>query len=723
MSEKAVVEKNMNGKRLLKYIVVEVGILAVFLMNFFGIEAYYFATVFLGFGICLIYKFFKTEKRLKNIILAMLCAGTSAFLLMNVKGCEIWYTKETPWYYVIKIVLNIWLLLSICLVMKKDMSEKHDNHIMNALVPVISIVSCALYAAFALHITVDYFEYVQFSGVLWDFVLSLLVICVIWMLTNRYLIACIGYSFVAAVFSAVNHFVYEFRGTPIIYNDFTAYKTAQNVLSGYTIKFTGEVMMVLVGFVVLLLCMLFSGKNNLKLNNKPWTISVRIAVVVVGVVSFAKLFHYDFENTDSIYHLSRIAWEPRYGYGEDGVIKTIIETSNCVRLHKPSGYSEEKLYELEKQYQESISENTNQRPKNIIVIMNETWSDLSLLMPLDTNLEYNTFYCSMDKNVIKGNVLTSVWGGGTCNSEYEFLTGNSMWYTPGTFPYQSFINKDIPSLVSTMKSNGYYTTAIHPLTGQNWNREKVYDNLGFDAVRFDEIIENNNLAEYLMRGYLSDEGLYAYIENVTEQSGDQYNFIFAVTIQNHGDYSSENFENSVVCEDADSDELNQYLTLMRESDRALEQLISYYEDKEPTMIVMFGDHMPRFWDSGMKDYTKPYTQSNQMSEKEKIYMTPYFIWKNYGNEAGRYEDTSLNFLGTELLEEAGLDMPVYNRFLAELHEVLPAMNLMGCRDKDGEYQAYDDVSDSIEEQLETYKCLMYDLLHNKKPEEAVFYVK
>ena len=55
----------------------------------------------------------------------------------------------------------------------------------------------------------------------------------------------------------------------------------------------------------------------------------------------------------------------------------------------------------------------------------------------------------------------------------------------------------------------------------------------------------------------------------------------------------------------------------------------------------------------------------------------FFIWTNYETDAQTVDVTSLNYLSTLTLERANIDLPAYNRFLAELMEKIPAINSRG----------------------------------------------
>ena len=72
-------------------------------------------------------------------------------------------------------------------------------------------------------------------------------------------------------------------------------------------------------------------------------------------------------------------------------------------------------------------------------------------------------------NTISGHLYVSVLGGNTANSEFEYLTGDSMAFLPsGSIPYQQYLNKYALSIVSHMKELGYSTTAMHPYNASGW---------------------------------------------------------------------------------------------------------------------------------------------------------------------------------------------------------------------------------------------------------------
>ncbi len=136
------------------------------------------------------------------------------------------------------------------------------------------------------------------------------------------------------------------------------------------------------------------------------------------------------------------------------------------------------------------------------------------------------FYDSLETNSIKGNLYMPVFGSMTSNSEFEFLTGNSIAFTPsGSVPYQIYMRNPSYGLASILKEQGYRTVAMHPNEKTNWNRDEAYRNMLFDEFYGIEYFQDSPT----IRGYVSDLGNYQKIINLTEEKEEgQPLFIFDV---------------------------------------------------------------------------------------------------------------------------------------------------------------------------------------------------
>ena len=163
----------------------------------------------------------------------------------------------------------------------------------------------------------------------------------------------------------------------------------------------------------------------------------------------------------------------------------------------PDGYDEDAVEAIFDEYKDvdtGISKTPEDELPSIIVIMNEAFSDLSVLGDFVTNDDVIPFINSLEEDTIKGLLHVSVLGGNTANTEFEFLTGSTMAFLPaGSIPYQQYIDRETPNLTSQLADLGYKTTAIHPYYASGWRRNKVYPLFGFEKSVFSRLTD---LARY-----------------------------------------------------------------------------------------------------------------------------------------------------------------------------------------------------------------------------------
>ena len=130
-----------------------------------------------------------------------------------------------------------------------------------------------------------------------------------------------------------------------------------------------------------------------------------------------------------------------------------------ISVDKPANYSESAVEEILKPYTEEDQNTAPERRPNIIVIMNEAFSDPAVLGSFETNEDYMPYVHSIlngaVENTISGYLNVSVLGGNTANTEFEFLTGNTMAFLPqGSVAYQQYLKRQMPSLASPSKRSG-----------------------------------------------------------------------------------------------------------------------------------------------------------------------------------------------------------------------------------------------------------------------------
>lgn len=506
----------------------------------------------------------------------------------------------------------------------------------------------------------------------------------------------------AMTFGLINHYVMAFRSTPFVPWDLFSIGTAASVAGNYDFTPTVRVVIVTLCFVALII---LSGRILKKRDRHLARIRLVAAAVVIGGLCFFVhlLQQEEFQKKNRLYPF---LFTPTYMTKVNGMAVTFAMDLAYVVVDKPKGYSSKEAEEILTGYESGEDKADIKELPNIIVIMDESFSDLEVLGYLDTNEDYMPFMHRMQKgadNTITGYAQVSVCGGNTANSEFEFLTGNTMAFLPsGSIPYQQYIKKEIPSLPDYLKELGYTTYAQHPYLEKGWNRNKVYPLLGFENIDF--------LPDYTdqsyVRKYVSDLSDMKHIINTFEKKKTgKPMFLFNVTMQNHGGYDDDYTDLKMdIHSGYNSRQLDRYLSLVHLSDQALEYLTDYFSKvDEKTVIVFFGDHQPS--DTVTSHVEKNNSDSRQQEDDQtKRYQVPYLVWANYEINGGGQKDTSLNYLAAQVLEAAGVPTDRYQNYLLKLSEKYPVISAAGTTTK----SAADD------DTLITYKKLQYYHLFEEK---------
>lgn len=493
-------------------------------------------------------------------------------------------------------------------------------------------------------------------------------------------------NIVVGLLGILNHYLVIFRGAAFRVSDFGAARTAGNVARNY--DFTPDVYIFAAVVDLTIWCILIravcGGVKRKKFWNR-WNIVVTAAVA--GGCILLPLTHFD-----------RV-YAQTGQFSKDTYLADLLVDFMGNAEALPKDYSVEAVDVLIQEVWKDRRENVvlEEPVPNIVVIMNEAFSDLRVLGDFETDVPVLPFWDSLQSNVIRGWANVSVLGGSTANSEYEFLTSDSAGAFAGAspIPYNSYFTdaEGYPGLVSVLEEQGYGTVAFHPYLSSGWNRMQVYHAMGFDDIIFSEDLPEE---PETLRLYVSDKGDYSYVEDwFEEKEAGVPLFFFNVTMQNHGGYTygGDDFESTVhLTGDAAGrfPQTEQYLSLIKASDEALSGLFSYFEEyAEPVILVLFGDHQPKL-ETGFYEYVSgsPYDRWD-LEQRSRQYKTPFIIWSNYALPEDYVElgDVSLNYLGPLLLQRAGLELSGYQRYMLEEYEKLPVYTGQVMQDAEGRLYA------------------------------------
>ena len=511
------------------------------------------------------------------------------------------------------------------------------------------------------------------------------------------------------LFGLVNHYVLRFRGRILFPADITGWRTAANVAKGFDYSADTYITQAAILLTAYLFLVFFCTPQK-----------KRAKLPVLGCVALwgtMVCYCYAFFCTGMLPALD--IYTQQWVTQRNGFLLNFSIALRYSSVDKPEDYSKELVLELMEDYP-GVPADPDKKPVNIVVIMNESFGDLTIFDGLNPSEDPNPFLHALEENTIKGWMYSSVTGGGTATIEFEYLTGfTSLFQPPHTVAYQLYVEEGMPSLAALAGSQGYATTAFHPYKSSGWNRVLAYQYLDFDRQMYEEDVPS----PHIIRSYISDKSDYEMIYRSTQ--AEDTSFFFNVTMQNHSGYAQGWYNlprhiqlpSNLKAADRTAE---QFLDLMKESDLALEELVTYYSQcDEPTLVVFFGDHQPPLSNAFYEELYGKKLSERTTEEVMQQYAVPFFIWANYDIEERQDVVISPNFLGVLTAQTAGLPLTGYMEFLADLYEVMPAITPVGFVTADGRFLKKSELSQEQKDWLWKYEvlnyCGMVDLFDEARP--------
>ncbi|MCL2408479.1 MAG: LTA synthase family protein [Oscillospiraceae bacterium] len=329
---------------------------------------------------------------------------------------------------------------------------------------------------------------------------------------------------------------------------------------------------------------------------------------------------------------------------------------------------------------------------NVIIIMSESFIDPTVIYNLEFSADPISNFRRLSEDHISGNVVVPVYGGGTANTELEFLTGSSIfffgsaYYIPYTLTDRYFYRDITTAMPWVFRENGYRTVAVHPFTRYFFNRYRVYPRLGFD-----EYIGREDMIDPIYRGwYVSDESFTDQIidQILLAEEADESLFLFGISMQAHWQFWDDvyiDFEQGVTAAspyltNAELETLNPFLQGMYDADKQLGRLIEFVESRDtPTIVAFFGDHLPILGLHADPILARLGFISDQRvwmwdeEDKQKMFQTPYLVWSNFAPTDEDWGTISTYFLGANILRHSGVNLNRYWHYILRLSEEFGAL--------------------------------------------------
>ncbi len=529
---------------------------------------------------------------------------------------------------------------------------------------------------------------------IFNYVLYVSIFILLFHIVRKLLIASLLFTVLMGALAISNYYKIFFKGEHFVIWDLWNASAAMGVASDLKIPIT---LGVIATVLIVIVCNIYAFKKRTELNSKSLskksfmlsTVSVVLLYVCVAMPNAI---------------LAQYNYEPSKNYQENGFLPALINDIRHSFVTKPADYSKDMIEKIVNQY--PIDDQTTTIKPNIIVIMNEAFSDLKTIDPTIEFTQDPLYYYNNDPRIQKGHLLTSIYGGYTANTEFEFLTGHSMAFLPnGSVAYEHYVNEtNCDAIVQDLKKQDYDTIAIHPYYRYFWARDRVYPCFGFDQFyAIDDFInpEKNDF-------FIKDVSVEKKIIEQFEEKGDNPLFTFSVTMENHVPHTSNSTPHIFPTTNLSPslyDTVAGYVSNVSHADQMFENLVNYFEQQdEPTIIIMFGDHQPSFSTQLVKDF-----------EYNHNYMTTYMAYANFDTNVELPSLTSANFLSAYMYQMAGLPMPFYQMVNYEHAQLFSAYNAYSTIDLLGNtYLNYEDMPTTLQEAYMNHRYLMYDQLFGER---------
>ncbi len=357
-------------------------------------------------------------------------------------------------------------------------------------------------------------------------------------------------------------------------------------------------------------------------------------------------------------------------------------------MSKPLLYTEKRVQALvEETEQEETTLKEGEMP-NIVVVLLESFYDVDEVNFIQTSQDPIPYFHSLEKEYSAGHLTVPVVGAGTCNSEFEVLTGMScQFFGPGEYPQKTILKEtDCESYAGDLRKLGYSSHVVHNNGGNFYSRANAFSMMGFDTFQSKEMLD---ITEYTPMGSWPTDDILIDATTDAMAATEGPDYIYTITVEAHGNYPSEKLiqdpEIQVTCEGKDEALSNQweyYINMLHNVDEFMQLYCQALDATgEPTLVIFFGDHLPTM---GLTE--------DEIATGD-LYQSKYVTWNNFGMSKEDQDLTTYNLVA-EYLDRLGI------------HE--------GTMGRYHQYQMDRGVKAGSLEYMAGVELLQYDLLYGKR---------
>jgi lipoteichoic acid synthase len=174
-------------------------------------------------------------------------------------------------------------------------------------------------------------------------------------------------------------------------------------------------------------------------------------------------------------------------------------------------------------------------------------------------------------------------------SDSEFITENSLYPLPRGAVFQTHPLNEYMASPEILKDEGYYSAVFHGNNKSFWNRDIMYNSLGYDKFFSEEFynVNENNEINYGLKDIPFFEQSMTYLKDLPQPFYTKF-----ITLTNHHPYkyADEDLYFSTKPED---NMINNYFVTVRYTDEAIKKFFNMLKAEglyENSMIIIYGDH-------------------------------------------------------------------------------------------------------------------------------------
>ena len=528
------------------------------------------------------------------------------------------------------------------------------------------------------------------------YLLAWLFLFLIWLLLDWIFrlppLSTLGMAVLGCVPCAVNFYTLQLRGEPFLPWDLAQVSEAAGVASAAGIKIQTSMVVSIAAVLALMAGSFFLYRGRHK---QRWLPRVAGSAATAAALCLLIFGVYLQPAVCQAIGIVPDAWMQDRYYRYYGVVTGFMTNLTNLEIDKPDNYSEEAVDAILDNVDESQKFSTSPlyptsyaattakdeqvKKPTIIYVMNESYWDVSELeqygIKFDTDVSANLH--ALQQTSAYGRAYSPSFGGGTCDVEFEALTGYSVSFLPsGSKPYQQHVTKPMFALPSYLKTQGYQTAAVHCFWAKYWSRDTAYPNLGLDDfISLEDMHGVTKVRKhYWTNGLVTDDSMADQIIGQYEKmkaSSDEPVFLHAVTMQNHTNYNKDNYpddqrvkvlEHPAGMKASTVGALEDFATGIRDADAMLGKLTAYFSQvDEPVILVFWGDHYNPI-DSNYDVYTTTGYASDSSADP-RLHQTTLLMWSNYSDAQVDLGTIAAYDISPVMMNLYGLQQPLYFQFL------------------------------------------------------------